>query len=53
MQLFANILLGILTIHNADFIHRDLNPKNIFIKNFKDDRELLIIGDFGTVKSSN
>lgn len=51
LKFFTMICLGILTIHKHDLIHRDLSPKNIFIKKFDDKRELLIIGDFGTTKS--
>ncbi len=55
MKIFVNIVLGVLTLHNSDCLHRDLNPKNIFIKKFVDnqgnERELLKIGDFGTAKN--
>lgn len=50
LKFFTMMCLGILTIHKHNLVHRDLSPKNIFIKKL-DKRELLIIGDFGTAKS--
>jgi len=44
---FAKQLMkGIREIHNADMVHRDLKPQNVFVTN----EQVLKIGDFGLAK---
>ena len=44
-QYISEILEGIKYIHDNNIIHRDIKPKNLFIKN-----GVLKIGDFGLCK---
>ncbi len=43
------ITCGLLHLHRNNYIHRDFNPKNIFVKKYGN-LDLLIIGDLGIVR---
>ncbi|XP_063422610.1 uncharacterized protein LOC134707056 [Mytilus trossulus] len=45
-KFFNEILEGVEYIHKAGVMHRDLNPKNIFLKN-----GIIKIGDFGSARN--
>lgn len=45
-KFFNEILEGLEYIHKAGVMHRDLNPKNIFLKN-----GIIKIGDFGSARN--
>lgn len=45
-KLIYELLFIVRKIHNMNYIHRDLSPKNIFIKNKK-----VLLGDFGLSKN--
>lgn len=48
-ELFKQILDGVAYIHDLKIIHRDLNPKNIFVDNIDNVK----IGDFGLATTGN
>ncbi len=52
LQYLAMMCLGLAYIHERELVHRDISPKNIFVSTLKDGRDLLIIGDFGLVRST-
>jgi serine/threonine protein kinase len=49
LELFIQILKGVNYLHsrNPAIIHRDLNPKNILIKNYRNNGHFIKISDFG------
>lgn len=50
MQIFRDILNGVMYIHSKNIIHRDLKPQNIF---FSEASNILKIGDFGLATLTN
>ena len=50
-ELFTQILLGIEYLHNNNFFHCDIAPKNIFVKSDDDGGFLAVIGDLGAGKT--
>ena len=50
MRYFAMLCCALQHVHEKTYVHRDVSPKNLFLKNFSGGRDLLILGDFGIVK---
>jgi len=50
LELFSQIVNGLVEIHKNNVIHRDLKPENIFIDNKDRTRATAKIGDFGLAR---
>lgn len=46
-EIFSQLVDGVMTMHEFNFVHRDLKPKNVFF----DENGKVKIGDFGLAKS--
>mmetsp|Transcript_65886 Transcript_65886/g.91177 ORF Transcript_65886/g.91177 Transcript_65886/m.91177 type:complete len:85 (+) Transcript_65886:3332-3586(+) len=46
-DIFSQLVDGVITMHDSNFVHRDLKPKNVFF----DENSKVKIGDFGLAKS--
>lgn len=51
MRYFAMLCVGLYYMHSEGLIHRDISPKNLFLKNYGENRDLLVIGDFGLART--
>ncbi len=51
VRLFLQVCDGVLHAHQKGIIHRDINPKNILVKNQGTERPVVKIIDFGVAKS--